>query len=355
MEYSRRGAYGLGTSNPSQDSAFGSMTDGECSSRASSFKLSSFQSISSPIDEGVEDDLAESRSQSDSNQTSPSHLTVSPTPSTSSRSLYAAAGPSKESPRFLEPPRLFVNDTSTNPSLFYSTSPIRKCATTEVFSQKYRVSSFEDMATSSATPSQTTATSSSSNNRKACRSFDDGHSLDRVAQKASEYNQLRNFSARERQSMWRNNLIRSNECVYETSFGGHQTLPDTSVDRFILTPEPVITTKTKRSSRHMFSLAKFKHSTILDSIALEDFPEEEKNDQTTVTTASPTAPSSADNKNNADSQSSSNTSDDVSENSSITDTLLISPTSSLIYEKPGCVEEITPLLDYDRETVSPVE
>ena len=44
-------------SNPSQDSAFGSIsTDGELS-RASSFKLSSFQSMSSPIDEGVEDIL----------------------------------------------------------------------------------------------------------------------------------------------------------------------------------------------------------------------------------------------------------------------------------------------------------
>ncbi|XP_034126002.1 uncharacterized protein LOC117582418 isoform X3 [Drosophila guanche] len=56
---SRRLEYSLkclkyGRSNPSQDSAFGSLTDNDLSI-ASSIRLSSFQSISSPIDEGVED------------------------------------------------------------------------------------------------------------------------------------------------------------------------------------------------------------------------------------------------------------------------------------------------------------
>lgn len=43
------------SANPSQDSAFGSMTDGDVSIGSMSFRLNSFQSISSPIDEGVED------------------------------------------------------------------------------------------------------------------------------------------------------------------------------------------------------------------------------------------------------------------------------------------------------------
>ncbi|XP_032573741.1 serine-rich adhesin for platelets isoform X4 [Drosophila sechellia] len=57
---SRRLEYSLkclkyGRSNPSQDSAFGSLTDNDLSIGSSSIRLSSFQSISSPIDEGVED------------------------------------------------------------------------------------------------------------------------------------------------------------------------------------------------------------------------------------------------------------------------------------------------------------
>lgn len=55
---SRRLEYSLkclkyGRSNPSQDSAFGSLTDNDLSIGSSSIRLSSFQSISSPIDEGV--------------------------------------------------------------------------------------------------------------------------------------------------------------------------------------------------------------------------------------------------------------------------------------------------------------
>jgi hypothetical protein len=45
----------------------------------------------------------------------------------------------------LEPPRVVINDQSQTKSI-YTSSPIRKSSTTEVFSQKYRVSSFEDMS-----------------------------------------------------------------------------------------------------------------------------------------------------------------------------------------------------------------
>lgn len=163
-EYSMRGIK-IGCSNPSQDSAFGSMTDGELSSRASSFKLSSFQSVSSPIDEGVEDihedkhgdslsTIASSLKFIDSNSSS-----SSPCPDNFTQSLndLNIPGPSNGNPLhvtniretciFLDPPKLVVNDDATG-IFIYTSSPIRKCATTEVFSQKYRVSSFEDMALS---------------------------------------------------------------------------------------------------------------------------------------------------------------------------------------------------------------
>lgn len=113
MEYSMRGMK-LDVSNPSQDSAFGSMTDGDISVASSSFRLNSFQSVTSPIDEGVED-LTESRETQDPPQKLPSTC--------------------------LEPPILLVNDQCS----IYTTSPLRRGGTVEVFSQKYRVSSFEDV------------------------------------------------------------------------------------------------------------------------------------------------------------------------------------------------------------------
>lgn len=135
----RGGQRSAGVNNPSQDSAFGSMTDGEQSSIASSsMRLSSFQSISSPIDEGVEDissslaDLTHymSKDSTDSN--------------TIARSTSDSVALLKNGMDIqLEPPKILVNgDQST----FYTTSPSKASCTVEVFSQKYRVSSFEDMS-----------------------------------------------------------------------------------------------------------------------------------------------------------------------------------------------------------------
>uniref|UniRef100_A0A182NEQ8 Uncharacterized protein n=1 Tax=Anopheles dirus TaxID=7168 RepID=A0A182NEQ8_9DIPT len=424
MEYSRRGMI-LGLSNPSQDSAFGSMTDGE-SSRASSFKLSSFASMNSPIDEGVEDLLAEQTAPSaassssgmdnlattiagmkyiDSTGSSPCHdyhhhhhtqsqvlpQTVAgyasgPCAVSSSRTEPSIASrdisPSRS--RFLEPPKLVINNHSsstTNSSLCYTLSPLRKCATTEVFSQKYRVSSFEDMSYNS------TRTSIKNTSRKIFRSFEEERRIDsafmpidtpRTPQRSAgqlqpqlslppmpspqhqpspvsparknhaSYQNLHTIvpTARERGLQWRSNMIKSNECLFETSFnsappshhpnqyhqfhsianfgssgsGGHsdldrmlrthgsQDLPTTttesgsvgeiSCDRFILTPEPLapgspsVTSATTSSSpsaslastsrmrpnrtdrQQLFSLARFKHSTILDSVSIEDFSSE---------------------------------------------------------------------------------
>jgi hypothetical protein len=208
-EYSMRGIK-LGCSNPSQDSAIGSMTDGELS-RASSFKLSSFQSVSSPIDEGVEDILEEKNSSlntvasslkfidSNSSCSSPCHGVDNFTQSLNDLNL---PGPShlnplsvtniKETCIYLDPPTLIVDDHS-NGSFIYTSSPIRKCATTEVFSHKYRVSSFEDMALSS------NSTSSILVNKKPYRSFEEEQRIESaftpVTREEKSESPVRNFSS----------------------------------------------------------------------------------------------------------------------------------------------------------------
>lgn len=147
----------LSGSNPSQDSAFGSMTDGEQSIASSSLRLSSFQSISSPIDEGVEDVTTlsidtmatpqkcpssssspgkENCTFSDYNQQMSTRMKIAR--STSEKRIIENAGAIT-----LDPPKILVTDQSS----FYTTSPSKACGTVEVFSQKYRVSSFEDMTT----------------------------------------------------------------------------------------------------------------------------------------------------------------------------------------------------------------
>lgn len=150
MEYSMRGmkmcSSSSGSCNPSQDSAFGSMTDGELSIASST--LRSFQSISSPIDEGVEDSiglpgpsLTSSLSQTSNNEST--DLNDCNIPQSSSTCEFGLSN-KKKSASFgtsMEPPTILVNDKNS----FYTTSPAKAFGTIEVFSQKYRVSSFEDM------------------------------------------------------------------------------------------------------------------------------------------------------------------------------------------------------------------
>nr|XP_029727302.1 uncharacterized protein LOC109423925 isoform X2 [Aedes albopictus] len=433
MEYSRRGMI-LGLSNPSQDSAFGSMTDGE-SSRASSFKLSSFASMNSPIDEGVEDLLVENGSETiatsmaglkyiDSTGSSPchdDHASISPRDTQPGSSSSRDISPNRPS-RYLEPPKLVINNhssTTTNASLCYTSSPLRKCATTEVFSQKYRVSSFEDMSYTSRTASKSIKNST----RKIFRSFEEERRIDTAFMPIettsannhsgrqqgqnqlqhkkprqqptsalhhqlslpptltptspkqlvtpAQYNQLtkkKNASFQNLQSLstprdktyqWRNKLIKSNECLFETSFNmspssttqseidrllshGSSTheLPTTSavaeIERFILTPEPVVmnTRRTRADRQQLFSLAKFKHSTILDSISLEDFSEEGKreSDPTVSSTSNCSTKScSWEDRTEIEARKLENSStDDTSsdqDSSSVTDSLLRSPIS----------------------------
>ncbi|XP_055545831.1 uncharacterized protein LOC129730492 isoform X3 [Wyeomyia smithii] len=430
MEYSRRGMI-LGLSNPSQDSAFGSMTDGE-SSRASSFKLSSFASMNSPIDEGVEDLLAEGGTDTlattmaglkyiDSTGSSPCHdlhasnsLKETQPGSSSSRDISP-----NHSARYLEPPKLVINNHSsstTNASLCYTSSPLRKCATTEVFSQKYRVSSFEDMSYSSRMANKSIKNSS----QKIFRSFEEERRIDsafmpidttcssissRVSQQRqqqqtksrhqsssqlhhqlslppmltptspkqlvspAQYNHLltkkKNASfqnlqsitaAREKTCQWRTKMIKSNECLFETSFNLSPSLPapheierllshgnstnelstispsatQTETERFILTPEPIAThpRRSRADRQQLFSLAKFKHSTILDSISLDDFSEEDKRPTTSSISNSSTKSYSSNDRTELNARKLDNSStDDTSDqdSSSVTESLLKSP------------------------------
>lgn len=161
MEYSMRGTQTCSTSsscNPSQDSAFGSMTDGELSIASNSCRMSSFQSMSSPIDESVEDSLVGlpgpsltsslSRASTTSNNESIDVPDYNPsqTPSSCDVNLLkkkSASFGTSSSGQPIEPPTILVNDGNS----FYTTSPAKTFGTIQVFSQKYRVSSFEDMST----------------------------------------------------------------------------------------------------------------------------------------------------------------------------------------------------------------
>lgn len=324
-EYSMRGIK-IGCSNPSQDSAFGSMTDGELS-RASSFKLSSFQSVSSPIDEGVEDvledtlDIAGGMKFIDSNSSCSSPCGATNDNFTQSLNDLNIPGPSstscslrtsniKETCIYLDPPKLMINDGN----YIYTSSPIRKCATGEVFSQKYRVSSFEDM-------------SSNSNHlrnqvcKKQSRSFEEeqriesaftpitstSNSLERREKRKSpsltrsplNRHFTSTMTGRERSIMWKdsflksnkNNItIKSNESICDSeeqdaqkrsSVSGVSELggesgdeDDTSVENSSM--EMSSTTQSSRrirNERFLFSLAKFKQNAIAESVALDTLSE----------------------------------------------------------------------------------
>lgn len=143
----------IGSCNPSQDSAFGSMTEGDLSVASSSIRMSSFQSMSSPIDESVEDSLigipgpslrsSLSRGSTTSNNESMdvsdycSLQTASTSDFNLSKKKSASFGTTNALP--IEPPTILVNDKNS----IYSMSPAK---TIQVFSEKYRVSSFEDMS-----------------------------------------------------------------------------------------------------------------------------------------------------------------------------------------------------------------
>uniref|UniRef100_A0A336KBP1 CSON006281 protein n=1 Tax=Culicoides sonorensis TaxID=179676 RepID=A0A336KBP1_CULSO len=413
MEYSMRGLK-LGVSNPSQDSAFGSMTDGELS-RASSFKLSSFQSVSSPIDEGVEDitdhldpdscfKYIDSCSSSPCRDKSPCAYSCSsrdPSPIQGPASpIGASSGPTIKSSNsvLLEPPKLVINDSSSSKkATIYTLSPIRKCATTEVFSQKYRVSSFEDMSYQTIRyQSKLGPNSSKSNN---FRSFDEqqrkpkispspsssqictkqqkqplnrviksnsssiNYSTSSVTSSPSTSVLSRLINGKEKNILWKNsilsrknNLIKSTESFFESSFdskqhpesehllntsredSGDETIasprhkinqnnvninrkppsPIKDIRQSSLTPDllPPLTfssssssttapRKSRSESRHLFCLAKLKQNPILDSVALEYYMSDNDNKKS----SSSKLEESSEHENSSISESSCNTSE----------------------------------------------
>lgn len=239
MEYSMRGLK-LGVSNPSQDSAFGSMTDGELS-RASSFKLSSFQSVSSPIDEGVEDiadhlDPGRCFKYIDSCSSSPCRGDKSPSVySCSSRdpspvSPVGGGGanltvPSKSSAH-LEPPKLVINEPTSNQATIYTASPIRKCATIEVFSQKYRVSSFEDMSYQTMRYQNKLGPNSS---KKVFRSFDEQQRKPKISSSPSSSQLSTKQQQKQQQQQPLNRVIKSNSSSINYSTSSVTSSPSISV------------------------------------------------------------------------------------------------------------------------------
>lgn len=306
MEYSMRGM--KPTSNPSQDSAFGSMTDGEQSIASSSVRLSSFQSISSPIDEGVEDvtnlaiDSASPRT--DSNISSPCRDSGSSSSgyhyndhigfARSTSDSVSLERKSIENVFTLEPPKILVTDQSS----FYTTSPSKTCATVEVFSQKYRVSSFEDMSMK--------RTSLRNVNKLAFRSLEEERRIDSAftpvcspdSQQASVNNSekfkklthavfSRKISTtKERHTKWKNsilarknNLIKSNESLLENPGQHHQMNKRVNSNNELFcnryeTDNGSDNVKThprkSRSERHLFSLTKLKQNAITDYDECDD-------------------------------------------------------------------------------------
>lgn len=257
MEYSLRGMKVTGSSNPSQDSAFGSMTDGEPSIASSSIRLSSFQSISSPIDEGVEDisssmlDLTSMGKNTNFADISSSGKEFRLANPGIARSTSANVSLDKhvvhDNGLTLEPPKILVNDQSS----FYTTSPSKTYGgTIEVFSQKYRVSSFEDMSLRK--------TSLKNVNKMAFRSLEEERRIDSAFQPVASNENCRSDNSRvvtafnnekfkklthaafsskitstkERHSKWKNsillrknNLIKSNESLIDHSQSRNEQMP----------------------------------------------------------------------------------------------------------------------------------
>lgn len=191
MEYSKRGMK-HGRSNPSQDSAFGSMTDGEFST-ASSFRLNSFQSVSSPIEECVEDKLvtdvivhhkicgSKSATQIDSAISSPCKESSSETlrpdewnrDSDGMKHHSEIKNTTSAQNLYFDPPKILVNDQSS----IYTTSPSKRNGSIEVFSQKYRVCSFEDMSIAGTTKKYLKSVS-----KMSCRSLEEERRIESAFQ-----------------------------------------------------------------------------------------------------------------------------------------------------------------------------
>lgn len=355
-EYSMKGIK-IGCSNPSQDSAFGSMTDGELS-RASSFKLSSFQSVSSPIDEGVEDILEDKRGDTnlnnisnnlkfiDSNSTCSSSCPDNFTQSLNDLNLPGTSLSLIHSRNIKEtspiPPTLLINDHSSK-NYISTSSPMRKCKTTEMFSSRYRVSSFEDMALSSNHLKNHIS-------KKQFRSFEEEQRIESAFTPISSSNDITDdikyfnssITGRERSTLWKdsssfsksnkNNIaMKSNEFMNDSVVGvrasgnecdeGDDEDMETSVEN--LSTEEV-SSRFIRSDRLSFCLAKFKQNAIVESVALDTLSE-----SSSMSTKKLSNSSSSNDESNIDNTTITSTTNDEcnseEECSSLTESLLKTP------------------------------
>ncbi|XP_037958435.1 uncharacterized protein LOC119687945 [Teleopsis dalmanni] len=325
---SRRLEYSLkclkyGRSNPSQDSAFGSLTDNDLSIGSSSFRLSSFQSISSPIDEGVEDiiiattstgnetclELAtiphnmvsqDSANSSPCRESSPSNflniddgisggsysggssssgstsnirpqqfpISLSPkilvtatTNSSNSSLASASAGHQQHQLQQFDPPKILVNDQNS----IYTTSPSKRSGTIEVFSQKYRVSSFEDMS-----PNQRCSSANSDKhlrnvNRMAFRSLEEERRIDnafmpiidrtnsdnRVNMQSEKYKKLTHASFCISKTSSQVTVFDTSPCQNSNSIAGSTTLIAGSVGAYVAEIQRPATVAGTSSTRQM--------------------------------------------------------------------------------------------------------
>lgn len=175
------------------------MTDGEMS-RASSFKLSSFQSISSPIDEGVEDssDIRFSRS----NDEKISQI--------SNRESYCSSYSHLQqgTKNLSDVPKLMVNDDN----YVFTSSPKQKLDICDFFPHKNRVSSFEELSLNSGFPRDACKIQSRSLEQEE-RRIDTAFSPINLSSMCTK-NENENLdikSSEKRSTMWKNSFIKKNE------------------------------------------------------------------------------------------------------------------------------------------------
>lgn len=260
-------------SNPSSDSAFGSMTEGDLS-QASSFKLSSFQSVSSPIDEGMEVFYVKKHANNlefidtlglsivhDNLSKSFKDLTLD---STLTRNI-------KESSFLLNPPKLIVSDDNCQDS-------IRKFSTTEIppLSLKIiKVSSLEDL-------------NFKNTYKKFSRSLEEEKRIDlafkpictsiKICEANSMNTNEKKLTAKERSVMWKNALLKCNKHIFfansqmkgeiEESNDEDDEISTDNSSSFKISE--YLTSSRRSLDRPLFNLIKLKQNAIAESLNIDN-------------------------------------------------------------------------------------
>jgi hypothetical protein len=303
-EYSKRGS--KRDSNPSQDSAFGSMTEGELS-HASSFKLSSFQSMSSPIDEGLEDSPGHSKN------IGPHHFITANLNDSFTQSLNDLSRGSniKETCVTFNPPQLIINDGSCNLTL----SPIKKCATSETLACKvYRRSSLEDIS---------------------LKKVKNEHRIDEAftpifADKHS--NTYMKCTAKERKGIWKESFLKCNKnnLTIRSSMSCVEGFSENSEKEESNEEDDESSSVARKSERLIFSLIKLKQNAIAESMASIS--------EISLSRSNKCSSSSSNDESNATITSNTTMNDDSEDDSSFSDNLLKTPSHDEIKKFTDCFE-----------------